>query len=35
MHVILIGLRVNFNKNQGFICKIVMPHALRSAGSFL
>jgi hypothetical protein len=30
MHAILIGLRVNFNKSQGFIFKIVMPHALRT-----
>jgi hypothetical protein len=31
MYAILIGLWVNFNKSQGFICKTVMPHALRTA----
>jgi hypothetical protein len=32
IHAVLIGLYVNFNKSQGFICKTVMPHDLRNAG---
>jgi hypothetical protein len=30
IHAVLIGLRVNFNNIQWFICKIVVPHVVRT-----
>jgi hypothetical protein len=26
------GLQLDYNKSQGFICKIVMPHDVRTLG---